>query len=212
HRLRGAARRRRGGRARCRLRRRGRADRAAPCRDRPHDLRARRGPGGALGPGAQARRIHDDGRSGAGMMLHLLKLCVGAVSIEDLSAWQAGRIEERRAAGLDPRPRHVTRMWPRRAAEILEGGSLYWVIQGWITVRQGIEGFDEVRREDGIRRCGIVLSPELVPVSPRPRAAFQGWRYLAAGDAPPDARAGFAEAGDPFLPADLARALDGLGV
>ena len=147
------------------------------------------------------------------MTLHLVKLCVGAVSIDDLAAWQAGRIEERRTAGLDPRPRHVTRMWPKRAEEILAGGSLYWVIQGWITVRQAIEAFDEVRREDdGIRRCAIVLSPELVPVAARPRAAFQGWRYFKAEDAPPDARAGFAEAADPFLPADLARALDGLGV
>ena len=146
------------------------------------------------------------------MTLHLVKLCVGTDSIEDLRQWQAGRIEERRAAGLDRRPRHVTRMWPKRADELLAGGSLYWVIQGWISVRQTILAFDEVRREDGIRRCAIVLSPELVPVSPRPRAAFQGWRYLAAEDAPPDVQTGFAEAADPFLPADLARALDGLGV
>lgn len=154
--------------------------------------------------------------------LHILKLCVGAVSVDDLRDWQAGRMAERRAAGLDPRPRHVTRMWPKRADEILGGGgSLYWVIQGWIAVRQCIEGFDEQRGEDGIRRCAIVLSPELVTVSPRPRAAFQGWRYLAAGDAPPDARtenlaetlAGFAEEAEAFgLPAELAQALDGFGV
>lgn len=146
------------------------------------------------------------------MTLHLLKLCVGETSIDNLRADQTRRREERRAAGLDPRHRHVTRMWPRRADEILNGGSLYWVIQGWITARQPVLAFDEVRREDGIRRCGIVLSPELVAVSPRPRAAFQGWRYLAAEDVPPDARTGFAEAADPFLPEDLARALDGLGV
>ena len=149
--------------------------------------------------------------------LHILKLCVGAVSIDDLATWQAGRVAERRAAGLDARPRHVTRMWPKRADEILGGGSLYWVIQGWITVRQAIEDFAEVRGEDGIRRCAIVLSPELVTVSPRPRAAFQGWRYMAAGDAPPDARTlangGFAEEAEAFgLPPELAQALDGLGV
>ncbi len=149
--------------------------------------------------------------------LHILKLCVGAVSVDDLATWQSGRMAERRAAGQDPRPRHVTRMWPKRADEILGGGSLYWVIQGWITVRQAIEGFDEQRGEDGIRRCAIVLSPELVTVAARPRRPFQGWRYLAAGDAPPDApgqgQPGFAEAADPFgLPAELARALDGFGV
>lgn len=146
------------------------------------------------------------------MTLHLLKLCVGETSIDSLREWQARRVAERRAAGRDARHRHVTRMWPRRADEILGGGSLYWVIQGWITARQAIDGFEEVYRDDGIRRCGIILAPEIVAVSPRPRSAFQGWRYLAAGDAPPDARSGFAEAAEPFLPADLARALDGLGV
>lgn len=149
------------------------------------------------------------------MTVHMLKLCVGTASVEDLREWQDGKVAERKAASLDPRPRHVTRMWPRRADELLAGGSLYWVIQGWITVRQAIEGFEEVRREDGIRRCAIVLSRELVPVVPRPRAAFQGWRYLKPEDAPADARntgSGFAEDSEPFLPAELARALDGLGV
>jgi hypothetical protein len=118
--------------------------------------------------------------------LHLVKLSVGSVSIADHADWQAARIAERRAAGLDPRYRHVTRMWPKRAAEIAGSGSLYWVIQGVIRFRQRIEGFEEVRREDGIRRCGIILDPGIVLVEPRPRAAFQGWRYLAAADAPRD--------------------------
>lgn len=145
--------------------------------------------------------------------LHLIKLSVGSDSVDDLRQWQTRRIEERRAAGLDPRPRHVTRMWPKRADEILGGGSLYWVIQGWIAVRQSIEAFDEVIGEDGIRRCAIVFSPELVIVAARPRGPFQGWRYLPAGDAPPDATTGFAEAAEAFgLPPDLAAELDGLGV
>ncbi len=148
--------------------------------------------------------------------LHLVKLCVGADSVDDLATWQATRTAERRAAGLDPRPRHVTRMWPRRAAEILGGGSLYWVIQGYLAVRQTIEAFDEVVAEDGVRRCAIVLSPGLVRVAARPRRPFQGWRYLPAKDAPPDVPGappgGFAEPGEAYLPAELAIALDGLGV
>ena len=147
--------------------------------------------------------------------LNLVKLCVGAESVEDLASWQARRVAERRAAGLDPRPRHVTRMWPRRAAEILGCGSLFWVIQGYVAVRQAIETFDEVVAEDGIRRCAIVLSPDLVRVAARPRGPFQGWRYLAAKDAPPDvagSQGGFAEAGEAYLPAELAIALDRLGV
>lgn len=142
--------------------------------------------------------------------VHLVKLCVGVESVEELRAWQSRRAAERLAAGLDPRPRHVTRMWPRRAGELLAGGSLYWVIRGVIRVRQRILGFEEVVREDGIRRCGIVLDPTLVPVQPRPRAAFQGWRYLSAEDAPPDLAALPADESD--LPPGMREALSELGV
>ena len=145
--------------------------------------------------------------------LHLIKLSVGSDSVDDLAAWQASRVAERRAAGLDPRPRHVTRMWPRRADEILGGGSLFWVIQGYIAARQAVEGFDEVVAVDGVRRCAIVLSPAIVRVAARPRGPFQGWRYFAVNDAPPDIpQTGFAEAAEAYLPAELAIALDGLGV
>ncbi len=142
--------------------------------------------------------------------LHLIKLCVGTDSIDDLRRWQSRRMAERLAAGLDPRPRHVTRMWPRRAGELAAGGSLYWVIRGLIRVRQRIIGFEEVVREDGIRRCGIILDPGLVPTHPRPRAAFQGWRYLKAEDAPPDLTA--LPADEAELPPGMREALSELGV
>jgi len=142
--------------------------------------------------------------------LHLVKLCVGTDSIEDLRQWQSQRTAERLARGEDPRPRHVTRMWPRRDAELLAGGSLYWVIRGVIRVRQKIADLQEVRGEDGIRRCAIILEPALIPVAPRPRAAFQGWRYLVAKDAPPDIGAAPGEA--PDLPPGLREALSKFGV
>jgi hypothetical protein len=142
--------------------------------------------------------------------LHLVKLCVGTDTIDDLRQWQSRRSAERLAQGLDPRPRHVTRMWPRRDDELLRGGSLYWVIRGVIRVRQRIAALEEVRGEDGIRRCAIVLDPKLVLVAPRPRAAFQGWRYLAQKDAPPDI--GAAPGDDPDLPPGLREALSQFGV
>ena len=101
-------------------------------------------------------------------------------------------------------------MWPRRAAELLQGGSLYWVIRGVIRVRQRIAALEEVTGEDAIRRCAIVFDPALAPVAPRPRAAFQGWRYLAAKDAPPDI--GAASGDDPDLPPGLREALSRFGV
>ena len=142
--------------------------------------------------------------------LNLVKLCVGADSVEDLVAWQAVRGAERAAQGLDPRPRHVTRMWPRRADEILAGGSLYWVFRGAVLARQPILALEEVTGADGIRRCAIVMDPRVVLVEARPRRPFQGWRYLEARDAPADLAG--QGAGAEGLPADLALALDGLGV
>lgn len=143
--------------------------------------------------------------------LHLIKLCVGADSAEDLRAWQAERIAERAARGEDPRPVHVTRMWPKRAAEIAGSGSLYWVIRGMVLVRQKIAALEERTGEDGIRRCAIVLEPPLVAVEPRPKGPFQGWRYLAAKDAPRDLASGTGAAPGE-MPESLRRALADLGV
>ena len=134
-------------------------------------------------------------------MLHLAKLCVGCTGIADLRLWQRDR------AGQDPPLRHRTRHMPRRAAEILAGGSLYWVIQGAMCVRQPIRDIVADTMEDGSACCGLVLDPSLVPVEARPTRAFQGWRYLAADAAPADVvntpRADGAEA----LPQDLRRKL-----
>lgn len=114
--------------------------------------------------------------------LNLVKLCVGAEKLEDLLDWQA----KPRAQGPDCLPRHVTRMWPKRASELLDGGSLYWVIKGHIMVRQRIERLDEVIGEDAIRRCGIVLDPAPVLTVVRRKRPFQGWRYLTSEAAPAD--------------------------
>lgn len=178
---------------------------------RPTDGGALRGDPkiGGLPSCRRAPHLQPEGREWP-EVLHLVKLCVGADGPADLARWQARRMAERRAAGLDPRPRHVTRMWPRRAAEIAGRGSLYWVFRGMILARQPVLGFDELTGEDGIRRCAILLAPDLVPVRPTPRRPFQGWRYLPAAEAPPDLADG---AGDESpLPADLQRALAAIGV
>lgn len=138
--------------------------------------------------------------------LHLVKLSVGTETVEGLKAWQ----DTARAQGSDGLPRHVTRMWPRRESELLDGGSIYWVIKGVILCRQPILRLDEVVREDGIRRCGIVLNPDLVRVAPTLKRPFQGWRYLAQEDAPPDLRE--QRAGDDELPPALSNALADIGV
>jgi hypothetical protein len=104
--------------------------------------------------------------------LNILKLCVGAVSVEDLMQWH----DENRAKWPAGRTEHITRMWPRREAEVLDGGSLYWVIKGVILVRQRILGLEERRGADGIARCALVLDAQLTRTEPAPRRAFQGAR------------------------------------
>jgi hypothetical protein len=133
------------------------------------------------------------------MALHLIKLCVGADSVEELRAWRA----ERARRGIPPIV--PTRQTPKRAAELLDGGSLYWVIKGQILVRQPIVSI--VTLDSGPQPCRIDLAPELILTTPQPRRAFQGWRYLDPKDAPPDLpRGGGAE-----VPQDLARQLREIG-
>lgn len=145
--------------------------------------------------------------------LHLIKLCVGADSIADLAQWQQGRLAALARASKPAELVHETFQYPKRAAELLAGGSLYWVIKGEIACRQRLI---DVRALDGAgeadlgayaiaprKTCGLVLAPELITVAPRPRRPFQGWRYLAAADAPPDLGAGSAP--DDGLAAELAR-------
>ena len=120
------------------------------------------------------------------MTLHLIKLCVGCDSVRDLEDWiRQKRKEKRRRAGK-PEHIHRTRMVPKRAGELTDGGSLYWVIRGEIACRQQLLDIRPFRDKNGIGRCALVLDPKVVLVEPRPHRAFQGWRYLVAKDAPRD--------------------------
>ena len=138
--------------------------------------------------------------------VNLIKLSVGSESVETLGEWQAAR----RAELNRDYSMHITRMWPKREAEILKGGSMYWVIKGFIQARQVIIGFDEIIGQDGIRRCGITVAPELIRTTAAQRRPFQGWRYLTAEDAPSDLPLG--RETDDNLPKDLEIALADLGL
>jgi hypothetical protein len=144
------------------------------------------------------------------MTLHLIKLCVGAASVEDLAAWQRGRLAELKKSGKKSQLFHTTFQTPKRQAELLAGGSLYWVIKGVIQVRQRIVGFGEGQKKDGSPCCLILLDPALVPVRPLSRRAFQGWRYFDAADAPADLKRGEKKLAD--LPPKMRRDLADLGL
>lgn len=120
------------------------------------------------------------------MPLHLIKLCVGIENIPHLverQAWRQDQVEQE--TGMREL-RHRTRQMPRRREELLQGGSIYWVIKGVIQVRQALLDLRAVRGDDGVPRCDFILDPQLVATRPRPRRAFQGWRYLTQEDAPAD--------------------------
>ncbi len=143
------------------------------------------------------------------MPLHLIKLCVGALSIEDLEQWIAGRVAERRKRGEPPLSLHVTRMTPKRGDELLDGGSLYWVIRGQVAARQTLVGIEPFTDGEGIGRCRLWLEARVAPVLPRPCRPFQGWRYLRSDDAPPDLR-GRSDVSQ--MPEAMRRELSGLGL
>jgi len=139
-------------------------------------------------------------------MIHLIKLSVGSDSVEQMEDWQQNRAKQR----IKGQYYHLTRMWPKREAELLDGGSIYWVVKGFLQARQRILSLEEVIGDDGIRRCAILLDPALVRTTVAPKRPFQGWRYLKPEDAPLDL--GKTRQNDDALPPELAGALADIGV
>ena len=127
-------------------------------------------------------------------MIHMVKLCVGADDVADVESWQ------QRLLRSAPSPFHQTRMVPKRSSELEDGGSIFWVVKGIIQVRQKIIEVREITDRGGRKACELIFDPELVPVEPTPKRAFQGWRYLKPEDAPKDLKAG---SGTIELPANL---------
>ncbi len=143
------------------------------------------------------------------MPLHIIKLSVGTDSIDDLADWIAGRRAARRGADRNVHL-HRTRMIPKRVEELLDGGSLYWIIKGFVAARQKLLEIRPTTDEAGIARCYFVMDPELIPVLPRPHRPFQGWRYLRPEDAPADLTGRRAEVAD--MPENLRRELSEMGL
>lgn len=144
------------------------------------------------------------------MPLHLVKLCVGCDSVEDLEGWIAEGLHDQRSRGQAPEQVHTTRMIPKRAAEMTPEGSLYWVIKGQVQCRQRLLAVRPFTGGDGVGRCHLVLQPAVVRTDWQPRRAFQGWRYLPDEDAPGDIPAG--RVGWHSLPPDLRNELASLGL
>ena len=159
---------------------------------------------------ARARLGQSAYRGDAGASVNILKMCVGVDEVAQLVRLQASRLEATARAGEVAELLHLTRHVPRRAAEITAGGSLYWVIKGFVRVRQRILRIDPLEPPVRFKRCAFVLSPRLVRTELQARRPHQGWRYLEGRDAPADlARP---PAGAENLPAELASELRALGL
>ena len=130
-------------------------------------------------------------------MLHLVKMAAGVRDLEQLRARQSG----------GGRVLHHTRNMPKRAAEILDGGSIYWIFAGAIGARQRIDDIQESQYPDGSRCAVLVLDPEIIPVLPTRKAPIQGWRYAEAEQVPRDLDAPGAATGIDQLPPKMQREL-----
>ncbi len=108
------------------------------------------------------------------MGLNLIKLCVGAESVEDLQMWSVERLDEMRKSGAEICLFHTTRMMPKRAEELLDGGSLYWVIKGKIQARQRLVEIRRITDSEGIRRCKLMLTAKSYLPNGNPSAPFRG--------------------------------------
>jgi hypothetical protein len=144
------------------------------------------------------------------MTLHLIKLAVGCDSVRELKSWVAERMQTAKKKGLPQQHVHVTRMVPKRVDQLLDGGSLYWVIRGEIAAREKIIAIEPFRDRDGIGRCRLVMQPKVIAVLQRPMRPFQGWRYFTEDAAPPDLKS--AGTGVAAMPEPLRRELRDLGL
>ena len=138
-------------------------------------------------------------------LVHMIKLCVGVSTLEELESYRNERAHWWGADYGEDVHIHRTRTMPKRRAEIEGQGSIYWVISGVIRCRQPILRLAEAVDQEGRACCDIIMAPDLVRVSPRPKSAFQGWRYFEPKDAPPDLRKGDKSGGDPELALELSR-------
>ncbi|GFE63394.1 DUF1489 family protein [Litoreibacter roseus] len=138
--------------------------------------------------------------------INLIKLSVGSESVADIAHWQKHRSKQLKGGQYY----HLTRMWPKREADLLNGGSIYWVVSGVLQCRQRVLRLDEIIGKDGIRRCGLILDPEIVLTEHQLKRPFQGWRYLKPEDASRDLPAH--RASDEAIPPKLSAALAEIGV
>jgi hypothetical protein len=118
--------------------------------------------------------------------LHMMKLAPGVQDRDMMQAWVDQERSYCLSQGLGDTLFLGTKNVPKRAEELLQGGSIYWVWKSQVQARQVIRDITSKEDGNGKTYCLIELDPELIDVSPAPRRPFQGWRYAEVGSVPPD--------------------------
>lgn len=133
------------------------------------------------------------------MAINLLRPAVGITDVEHLQAVMQARSEP----GPPPYVAIRTRNTPKRADDLCDGGSLYWIIKGQIRARQQVLKVEKLEDDSGKAYCRISLDPCVVLTVPQPRRAHQGWRYFEPADAPGDLGGESDSAAPPEMAAEL---------
>ena len=120
------------------------------------------------------------------MTVHLVKIAVGIESVDQLREIQIERLRKAREKNKSANLRHLTRNSPKRFDEVLDNGSIYWIIKGYIRVRQRINEVGEAFDRNGKPRCALILDTNLVQTVLLPHKPIQGWRYMEVDVAPAD--------------------------
>jgi hypothetical protein len=145
------------------------------------------------------------------MTIHLVKIAVGIESVDHLREIQIERLRKAREKTRSADLRHLTRNFPKRAEEVLDNGSIYWIIKGYIRVRQRINGFGEAFDHNGKPRCALILDTNLVQTILLPHKPIQGWRYMEVDVAPADLTSAERKV-EASIPQEMADELRSLGL
>ena len=144
------------------------------------------------------------------MTVHLVKMAVGIDSLDHLAEVQKQRRAKLKAERGKPILIHKTRNMPKRETEIIKAGSIYWIVKGFIRVRQRILGFEKRADREGKPFCEIRLEAKLVRTVPLAHKPIQGWRYMEEDAAPADLTGKAAQADE--MPAEMMMQLRELGL
>ena len=118
------------------------------------------------------------------MYANFLRTGVGVESIEHLYEIQHGHRQIK--FNGENHAYLFTRRTPTRANDLINGGSVYWIIKRQICARQTIADIQTLKDEDDKPFCHVIMNQQIYLTQPVAHKHIQGWRYLSPEKAPKD--------------------------